>query len=353
VVAPGHVPTYSDEPVDPRLGEFELTLEASDLAERDPELVLRGRVVDSRGDPVARAVLEPFARRIGEHGKMFGALEGVDPLAVTDAQGEFALGVSEPGEVLLLRVEARALAPRMSPWLAAGADAPAIALTRGATVTGQVLEDGKPLAGVALGLMQQDRDAESWLGERTIATDPSGRFTLVNVPPDQAFFLYGKMESLRPHGALAIRPLAVGADETTTDAGVLAPEKGLRLSGRVVLSDGQPVPPETHVLIDRENAWDTQVVVAGTDGSFVFEGLPAELYSLSTRVRGYRISEENASFDPLNRIGLLGRIDQDLSGLVLQLDPGALQMTTVSSDADEGERYMLLEKSPLRGAEER
>lgn len=349
VYAPGFVPTYTERGIDPRMGALELTLEPHDLAERPPERVLRGKIVDAHGDPVARAVVSPNGRKLG-NGVQFGGLEGTDELALTDARGEFSLGVSAPGEELLVQVKARGFAERMSPWIAAGAQPHVLAVGRGVTVTGVLRKGERPLAGVELGLVQVDRSSERFVGERTIGTGPDGRFTFVNVPPAETWALYGHMNSLVEHGALSVRQVQTAADETTLDVGTIPLELGARLRGRVELADGAALPADTRILISREDAWDTQVMPVGADGRFAFAGLPRELFSLNVRVPGYRLSPRNASYDLVNEMGLIGRVEGDQELLVL-LEPGSRELQPVAPSEEEWKRYQALLLAPLRGAE--
>lgn len=344
----GYVPTYTEGYVDPLVAKVTVTLAPNDLEQREPELVLRGKVVDVHGDPVARAVVSPLGRRLGKR-TQYGGLDGVDELALTDEQGDFALGVSAPGEELLVQLSARGFATRFAPWLRAGAEPQSVALGRGVTVTGLLKKGDEPVAGVELGLAQVDRNAEHFLGERTIGTGADGRFTFVNVVPDDEWTVYGLMASLRKHGALAVRRLKTGAHETTLELGTLAVEPGARLTGRVELADGKPLPPDFRLLLGREEAWDTQVALTGADGSFVFEGLPKELFTLSTRFKGYVISPRNESHDFLNHQGLLGRVDADTE-LVLLLEPGVENYEHPRTmEPGLWERYQALLTAPLRG----
>lgn len=347
-----HVPTYTEGYEDPRLGAVHVALEPSDLDRRPPSRVLRGRVVDADGRPIARATVVPQGQQI-ENGRRFGELLGIDPLAVTDEQGRFALGVGEPGDTILSHVEAPAFAPRISGWLAAGPDEHTIVLGRGVTVTGVLRGDGQALKDVQLGLAPEDRSAEGWLGEKEIATNADGRFTFVNVAAGETWLLYGTMRSLAPR-ALVTRSLELGADGTTVDVGVLEVGPGHTLEGRVQLADGKSLPEGGRILLVREDVQDTRIVELKADGAFHFDGLPAELYDLTARVPGYHVSPENESFEPLNRTGLMGRIEADTSGFVLLLDPGARvqeDRTFTSEGMQEvGKRYMELQESPLRGA---
>jgi hypothetical protein len=340
-----HAPTTTGGYVDPRFWEERVVVERNDLDRRSPGRVLRGRVVDAHGRPIARATIAPQGRAI-ENGHMFGAIDGLDVLALTDDEGRFALGVPEAGDQVLSLVEASAFAPRVTGWLEAGPEEHEIVLGRGVTVTGLLQEGGKPLAGVGIGLAPVDRSAEGYLGEKEIATNEAGRFTFVNVAGNASWWLLGTMSSLAPR-ALASRSLALGADGTTVDVGVLEVGPGLTLTGRVELADGRPIPEGCRVMLIRDEVQDSAIVELGADGAFRFEGLPAELYDLTARVPGYHVSPENESLDPLNVRSLMGRVDEDVSNLVLLLDTGPPPDPDFSQEA--GERYMELQESPLRG----
>jgi hypothetical protein len=124
---------------------------------------------------------------------------------------------------------------------------------------------------------------------------------------------YGLMDSLKGIGSIPIRNVRSEAHGSTLDVGDMQVQPGFQLAGRIVLADGKPVPPETRVLASREEAWDSQTATVGPDGRFSFTDLPPEHLSLSTNVRGYRPSTQNASFDLLNRLGLLGTVEGDIN----------------------------------------
>jgi hypothetical protein len=60
-----------------------------------------------------------------------------------------------------------------------------------------VLKQGKPLAGVAVGAAQRDRNAETFVGDFQAATDAQGVFHVRNVPSGEVLALYGLLSSLR------------------------------------------------------------------------------------------------------------------------------------------------------------
>jgi len=134
------------------------------------------------------------------------------------------------------------------------------------------------------------------------------------------------------------------------DAGDLAIEPGLRMVGRVVLSDGGVIPPDAKVFLSRDDAWDTATTDLRPDGRFEFSDVPAGSVNLGVRIAGYRISEKNRSLDRLNGSTLVGRIDQDIVGLELLLEPGKFMPPDFRKPGGLGPNMQPRDK-PLRGTE--
>jgi hypothetical protein len=349
-VAECHVPALSPKPVDPNAGPADFKLTPHDLDKRDPALVLRGRVLDESGEPVPAAVVEPFGFSKGNT-TQYGGLRDFDPLGVTNSKGEFRLRVPEPGLGLYVRVSAPLFAPRSFAGLPTGPNSNELRLCAGVTVTGRLLKEGKPLVGVGVGVCQKDRGAATFVGEFQSATDDKGVFRITNVPPDEVYLLYGKMETLKTYGALGVREVKTDKSGSSTKLGDLAVEKGLTLRGQLVLADGKPVPKGTRVMLYREEAWDDQQTVAAEDGSFVFEGLPPERYGLSSRVPGYHVSPKNASYELLNGGGLTGMVRSDMTGLRLLLEPGP-EPERPQFNNEVSAEHQRRQQAPLRGAPE-
>jgi hypothetical protein len=319
VVAEGCRPTFA-ESVDPAKGPIKLALLPFDPSRLDPKRVLRGIVVDPEGQPVVGAVVSPESFKTAEWS---GFKPGVfDPLAVTSLLGEFVLTARSSIEEASLKVEARGLAPRIFPERGPTKYPHRLTLTRGATVTGRLMRDGKPVADAGMGLVQANRGMGRFLGAMEIGTTRDGRFTFLNVGTNDDYYVYGLMPSLKDRGVVPVRPVRVGADGTIVDVGELTLERGHTISGRVLLSDGKPIPSHTRLLVGREIAWDTQAVELEADGLFEIKGLPTERYSLNVIVKGYHISSKNHSVDPNNPWQLIGTIDQDINGLKILLEPG-------------------------------
>jgi protocatechuate 3,4-dioxygenase beta subunit len=350
-MADGYTPALTRSVVDPKTGPVSLYLKPNDLAKRDPKLVLLGRIHDEKGKPVARAIVRPVQFSKGGTGGPALGRKGYDALAVTDKGGQFRLGVPESDIRLIVHVTAPGFAPRMLEGLSPGPDGKNDGtLVRGAIVSGRVVQKDVPLPGVAVGLAQVDRSVRKWLGEFTIATDENGCFRIPNVPPDETYVLYGKMADLAARGATELRRLHTEAGANVLLAGDLEVEPGVRLSGRVQLSDGKPVPANTRVVVRPEAAYDYQEIVADKEGRFAFAGLrPGQVYSLVVApMNGYHISAKNGSYELLSGSRLLGTITADTDGLCFLLDPGPRQRPA----SVDHEAYRRQKEAPLQGAPE-
>jgi len=90
----------------------------------------------------------------------------------------------------------------------------------------------------------------------------------------------------------------------------LAPAYTLR--GRVVLSDGKPIPPAMRVTLTTDWGLDTQMTALAADGTFEFKGLAKGIYILAPGVRAYKQPE-----------GSTGEVllDRDRNDVVLRMEP--------------------------------
>ncbi len=320
VAADGFRPTITMN-VDTAKEPVKVELSRLELRKIDPRRVLHGVVLDPTGNPLPGARVR--AQFFDTEAFSGFSPDIFDPVAVTNIRGEFVLTSKSPINHSDLNVEGSGVARRIVTGRKPEANPHTIKMTAGATVIGRLVRDGKPVSGVSVGLVQVNRGSQTFLGDTSIGTDEQGRFTFLNVHPDEDYFVYGVMESFKDGAAVAAHQLRVGGEGATTDAGDLPVVRGHRLIGQVVLADGKSVPPKTRLLVSREHAWDSRRVELEPSGSFEISGLPSERYSLNVSVRGYRLSPKNHSMDPQNPYRLLGTIDQNIDTLKILLEPGS------------------------------
>jgi hypothetical protein len=194
-------------------------------------------------------------------------------------------------------------------------------MTAGATIEGVVLRAEKPVPDALVGLVQTDRDAGRFLGAETIAADSQGHFMFVNVPPDQPFLVFGKMESLRPLGAAEYESVMVGHDGTIISLPPLQVVPGRTIRGRVILTTGAPIPTGARLTVSRDDVWDYTEALLPADGMFVIPDLPHENISLAVRIPGFVLSSRNALRTDRGARVIQLEADQEIPDLTILLEP--------------------------------
>jgi hypothetical protein len=326
MVREGYRPSFVEK-VDPFKGPIRAELMPIDTDRLKDRHFVRGRVVDGDGKPVVGAEISARNFKTQAH---WGFKPGIfDPVAVSNQEGDFHLTSNSPIEYVDVEIKARGFAGRIAADLAPGKPEPPIALNRGAFLAGQVVQKGKPLPDVGVGYITVNRrlggrpeNRTHYIDRAEIATDDQGRFLFSNVNAEDDLYIYGLMTTLKSYGAIPIHRIKTGGDGRTTEVGDLVVEEGHKLAGRIVLDDGQPVPPHTRVLVSREHAWDSEIIELDKDGRFEATGLPTEEMTLSSVIRGYWLSPKNACASPLNPGLLQGLVDRDLTSLTILFEKG-------------------------------
>ncbi len=332
VVAGGHESKFQTK-VDPAAGDETITLKLLSEDAWKSTNRIAGVVIGENGKPVVGAVINPEGMQRGLGTQWGGIDRFVDPLAVAYDQGRFLLLCRTNVGTIYAEAEGPGVAKR---WveLKPGRDH-LVRMMEGVSVAGRILRDGQPVRDALVGLITSDRAAGNSLRYEEIATDADGRFALPNVTPEREFVCYVTMASLHGHGAVPPRKFVTGQSGTTSDLGDIAITPAHRLAGRVVLSDGKPVPPDTRLFLGREQAWDHAEALLDAEGRFEFRGVPTESVSLSVRVKGYKFSQRNSNLDWLNG-GVVGRVDRDISDLDLVLEPGAWRYNGEEGEPPDG-----------------
>jgi RNA polymerase sigma factor (sigma-70 family) len=218
-----------------------------------PGVVLRGRVVDEHGAPVAGA-------RVSE-------LCLAPARATTDGEGRFALDAVEASkDHLLVEVEAEGFAVLWHNFEDGRAPAVEVvlALERGRELRGRVVDEfGKPVPG-ALAYA-----GDGFWGKPRVADD-DGRFTLSRVARSESSFTITADGFVPFEGPLP-------ADESELDVML---SRGLSLSGTLVDDGGAPIPSAT-VSVNKPSDLHAvmykgaPIVRTDASGHFEMSGIPA------------------------------------------------------------------------------
>lgn len=296
----------------------------------DPERVVRGRVVDAHGLPLRDAVVQPQGILINDeksgHIAMYGTVDGLDLIAVTNNKGDFEVSYDRSALKVLLLVEARGLAPKVFNQLPTGLERQTLTMTDGATVRGRLIENGKPVGGAQIGLVPRQRGFGAELklygspyAEIRIGTQPDGTFLIPNVPAPVEWYIYGTMESTATRGGTGPVECVTKTDNEDVNVGDTHITPGFRLRGKVVLSDGKSIADGMRVFISADTTQDSQTALLRPDGSFEFAGLASGKYVVAASVKGYRPLQWDYRSGQ-DRPGTV-QIDRDKAEFVLVLDP--------------------------------
>ncbi|MDA1276168.1 MAG: hypothetical protein O2960_19310 [Verrucomicrobia bacterium] len=117
-----------------------------------------------------------------------------------------------------------------------------IRLNDGATVTGTLVKNGEPLEGIGMTLSGKNRSAGEFAGYYDAVTDSKGQFHFFTIPALGDFVISAKMDTVGKHGATVARTIRLSKNGEIVDAGDLDVKPGVRLEGRVILSDGEALP---------------------------------------------------------------------------------------------------------------
>ena len=317
VLRDGYSATYVEK-VDPSAGPAKTASLKTRPPVDDVSQVVRGRIVGVHGQPLRDAVIEQ--QGVGTRGpngglghSFGGARNWIDEMAVSNEKGEFEMAYSRPAVEMILQVSARGMAPKLFTE-PTGPDRKTMMVSDGATVRGRLIFNGKPVANAEVGLITHERRAGTTYPEMLIGTKEDGTFTITNVPAGRIWMLYPKMESLAPWGigsqAVPFENKDYGQEVDVGDIQLTAAHTH---KGRVVLSDGKPIPPGMRVTVGADQAWDNQMAEIGADGSFEFHGLPTGVYGVHPSVKGYRAGSDGFGIEAL--------VNRDVTNLVIRMEP--------------------------------
>ncbi len=330
--------------VDPTNAPQKITLSPLTEAALKSPLRIKGMVIDENGKPVPGAAISPEGVAMGQMTRWGGNDAVVEPLAVADDNGRFVLFCkSNNVDTVYATAEGRGVAKQ---WvtLKPGGDY-LVKLPEGVTLTGQILRHGQPVKDISVSATTTERQCGKYFNCDSVATDTNGHFTLMNIPPNREFVVFTSMKSLQGEGALPNQIVTTGDSGQRQDLGRLEIQPAFTISGRVVLSDGQPVPADTRMFLAREKAMDSLETKLNADGAFEFRGVPAESVTMNVRIKDYRLSKRNPSLDWLNG-AILGRVTGDIHDFTILMKPGDWQYNQTDDHPGGDDDYPV--NKPLR-----
>ncbi len=293
ILAPGKQAQLT-EFIDPATTKLSVALKSMPQESR-PEHMIKGRVLDDQGKPLAGAVVSPRGAKT-EKSRWWGATPGVDEAAVTDAEGRFVILSKEPKLGLDLTASARGFAVFPATLFELNRREQEIRMRLGATVSGRLTYAGKPVKARAIGIVQSDRSGGRMVGETTMATDENGQFVFANLPPGEGLVLYSLCDAKSDLPALKTVLLKSGNDGHEKSLGNLELLPGKTLKGRVLFPAGSKIPAGAKLRVSRDPAWDWAEVPLSENGDFTIMSLPPEVYNVSVIAPGFVIDSALMNF---------------------------------------------------------
>jgi hypothetical protein len=254
----------------------------------DESKIVHGRVTDVSGNPVAGALIETVAASLPNGNRYFGTMDWIDPLAATNAAGEFEIVATKAVQKLILKISPRALAPKLVSE-PPGSATNTIVLTDGATIIGRLVEpNGAPIAHAEIVMISRAHSVEQSFNDMRVGTDKDGSFVFTNVPAHGIWGIYPTIESM--HGRnLTAAPhwCETSTDRQVANVGRLTLRPGYSVSGKIDLFDKKDVLSGMHVSIKPDWNGDDRLTDIAPDGTFEFTTLAPGAYSLNVGIHGY------------------------------------------------------------------
>ncbi len=310
-------------------------------------LVVKGKLVDPNGKPVADAKLSVESYRnnsernvnSGPSGEFSIKLDEVRALdRLTVEAPDFAtrvfsfhfgkkIKIEDSGDVIL-HIEPTGVIPEP------------LCMGPGVEVKGRVVRDGMPVAGVTIGLNYLNYTLDHPWEALETKTDARGTFRFPHVLPETNFWAYAKVGSVENQGAVIPLPVHTTKEGSAVDLGELHVQKGRTLAGRVVFTDGKSPPHGMYLVASCPKAEGSLKFELDDTGRFAFAGLPEGPVEVSAYIArklqplGYRLSPTNKCLDPQIRVRMVGQLDHDIDDLTILFEPSEIPEQHARVDVD-------------------
>ncbi len=321
---------------DPIAGPLKVSLVTADT-NVPPDRVIHGRVIDAKGNSVPGALIE--IERTTRNAQMISIAQDLDCFSVSDAAGNFVIYGKTPFTAAGGEVEAAGYAKAWveqwpsdainQEWSRTGSMPEGlfpyakplheITLIKGASLRGRLLQDGRPVADAEVRINRCGAGSDCWFWGDSVLTDNLGRFSFANQPPHQSWFICGSWDLPAKTGVVPQTAVNIGEDESTNDLGDLNLLAVTKVAGRIRLSDGQPIPANSHYFLLDAAMGSSLMSSLGADGSFQFAAVPGDKVSIFLRVAGYQLTPR----DGMLKSGSVTNITivPNMTNLVIEMKP--------------------------------
>ena len=283
--------------LDPLRGNTKIVLEPAPTNVPPARTVLL-QIIDELGKPVAGALVEPYGAKTGES-RWYGQVNGVDP-TVSGADGQIQVVLPEGFQAVDLDIEAHGFTGALLMEQPPGPTRHQVILLSGTRVEARLIRAGKPVGGARIAVVQLERAAgHHFIKAVGAVADADGKVVFEHLPADEEYAIYSVSEERAQPFVLKTKRFKAKGNQQNRDLGDLELIPAMRLAGRLELPAGQALPPRATVALDRDPPWDLVSTPVKPDGSFVFEGLAPETYSVRVVAKGFEIDATHIGYQLL------------------------------------------------------
>ena len=314
--------TTTTDLLDPLLSN--VRIELAPLPVVEPQYMLHGQVKNEAGAPIEGAVVEPLGYKQGTRSS-YGSVKALS--AVTDSEGRFIVILQDLFDTVDIEIHAAGYVGQAFPDLAPGERVHPFALSTGTTITGQIVDDGKPIANAPVSIVQTNRfirrDGSAFLKAVLAYTGQDGRFRFENMPPYEEYVVFSPVGIASRGPTLETHRFAAGGNGQSVDLGTLQRIEGSTLAGRIEMINGGDLPESVRVSLGRNPAWDLIEIPVNEDGTFRIQKLPPEVYDVRLRGPGLIVFETNGDYlinDRDNSVAV--PLKESVEDLVLRVQAG-------------------------------
>lgn len=321
---------------DPSAGPLNVSLETANT-NVPPDKVIHGRVIDANGNPVSGALINITGTT--RNGQGTWPAQDIDYFSVSDDAGNFVVYGKTPFVAADGKVEAAGYAEATfeqwpsdainQEWSRTGSMPEGlfgyakplhqITLVQGAALQGRLVQAGCPVANAEIRLNQCDAGSDCWFWNAATVTDDQGRFSFANLPPHQSWSICGSWDLPAKAGVVPQTDVKIGEDGSTNDIGDLKLQFVSKVAGRIHLSDGKPIPANSHYFLSDAAMRNSLQSSVGSDGSFHFAAVPGDKVSIFLRVSGYQLTPRDGMLKSGSVTNII--VVPNMTNLVIEMTP--------------------------------
>ncbi|WP_419189014.1 carboxypeptidase regulatory-like domain-containing protein [Stieleria marina] len=280
-----------------------------------PRHAVAARIIDKHGKGIPGATIE-VSRVVFMDGRSRKPDADITSATVTDQEGKFVVRAATPIRRMTLKISAGGYASFANTSALPGKPLQDIQLSHGSSLAGRLVFDGKPAAGVKLGLVQSQRSIGNIVTPMSTTTDENGHFGWNHLTAATEFAIYSLIDQDNA-ATLPVTLVTSSLSNSLTDLGEVPAQKGHRVALRFVTEDRKPIPPRAYCYLSRSKAWSSsrKSLPQRFAATVRFNAVPTDIIRVYVRVPDYEVVnvEPECQLDLNRRYALYSDHDQSIT----------------------------------------